>query len=219
MKIAAAGVVSVIIAGAAMPAFANDWKYVGMSGLATNALVRAYEASRLDNGESPPLRLEKYVVTIRSNGSSFIVFFLAQTEAVAMPVVVSARTGAIIWKEGEHMAVTMPDLNLTAGYLLPGIIAGEIIAAYRQAASDQFKPLSTGAYNIWYDPRAGASVVGFTKLDGPPSVVSTEPAATPTPNAHQSCSSVGLTGPNYTVTVINSEVSVHRDHPRVPGCD
>jgi hypothetical protein len=128
MKTTLCGLLVIIFAYQAMPALANDWQDGVMSGLATNALVRAYQASGLDGAEPPPLRLQKYVVTIRAQGDSFEVFFLAQTEAVAIPLVVSARNGAIVWKEGDKPNFATLPIN-PGGRIFPGIIAGEIIAA------------------------------------------------------------------------------------------
>ena len=180
-----------------------------MSGLATNALIRAFEVSGLDDKSPPPFRLQPYVVTIRASGSSFEVFFLNQTEARAIPVVVAARSSQVVWKEGAPIdGATVP--TLPAGYVLPGIIAGEIITAYRQALSDGFDRLRTGAYNVWYLPRAGASTIGFASLDQPPTEVSTEPTATRTPRPGSKCFSVGRTGPDYSVSVQNGTVNVYR---------
>lgn len=214
IKTSMAGLLAILFASTTIPTLANDWRDEAMSGFATNALLRAYEVSGLDGPGPAPLRLQKYIVTIRANVNAFDVFFLAQTEAVAIPVEVSARTGAIIWKKGDAPnAATMP--TLPGGLILPGIIAGEIIAAYRQAASDQFKPLNSGAYNLWYRPFGGGSDVGFSRLDSAPSTISTQPAATPTPNHNQRCFAVGLTGPDYSVTVIDNDLRVHRNHA---GC-
>jgi hypothetical protein len=210
----AASLLAAIFASSSLQTFGKDLEHGVMSGFATNALIRAYAASGLNSEEPPPLRLQNYVVTIRSKGSLFEVFFLSQTEPRAIPVVVDARTGTIIWEEGEPPdAATMP--TLPGGHIIPGIIAGEIILAYRQAVSDRFDSLDTGAYNLWYVPWAGGSDVGFERLEGPPPIVSTEPAPTPTPNPNHKCFAVNVTGPDYSVTVRNKEVRTHRNHA---GC-
>jgi hypothetical protein len=214
LRIALLGLILIVATVSSIPVLAADLgQGTTLSGFATNALVRAYEASGLDGVESPPFRLQEYFVTIQPRGAVLDIYFLAQTEAVAIPVAVAARTGAIIWKKGDRPDFsTMPDQP--GGYVLPGIVAGEIIMAYRAAASEHFPALSTGAYNLWYLPHAGALDVGFSKLTRPPADVSTEPA--PTPSAVHNCFSVAMSGPSYTVAVMNNKVSVYDLH--ITGC-
>jgi hypothetical protein len=186
-----------------------------LSGFAVTALVRAYEASGLDEHTPPPFRLQSYVVTIRPHDEVFDVWFLAPTEAWTYPVVVAARTGSIIWKAGQPAnGVTTP--TWTGGYTLPGVIAGEIIAAYRQASSDGFGSLRTGAYNVWYVPFGGGTDIGFEPLNGPPSFLSTAPAATPSPKSNEGCF-MGVTGPSYVIHVLNGNFRI--GHWRGSGCE
>ena len=105
------------------PAASQQYSPTSLSGFAVNALVRAYQASGLGDDAAAPLRLQPYIVTIRLNGDRFEIFFLAQTRAVAIPITIVARTGEVIWKEGDPPnAVTMP--TIPGGFVLPGIIAG-----------------------------------------------------------------------------------------------
>jgi hypothetical protein len=179
-----------------------------ISGLATNALARAYEVSGLNGTTPPPLRLQPYYVAIQADGEYFKIFFLAQTEARAIPFVIAARTGAVIWKEGQpaNRAVPIPP-NMPLGYVLPGIIAGEIIEAYQHAILDRFKPLSTGGYNTRYFPLGGGVDVGFEALVGAPQSVSMEPGPTPTPNP-AGCFGRCAHGPMYALTIRNGVVTI-----------
>ena len=216
MRISLLCVLLILTLSIGVPAYGGERGTAEMSGLATNALAKAFQVSGLAGGESPALRLRPYVVTIRSDGDSFDIFFLAQTQARAIPVVISAHSGAVIWKEGDPSdASTRP--TSTGGYVLPGVVAGEIIAAHKQAILEGYKPIQNGAYNLWYIPFGGGLDVGFSRLNAVPTSASTgpqSPEATPEPGAK--CFSGCLTGPAYTVTIIDQTLKIIRQRVSDP---
>ena len=140
------------------------------------------------------------MITVRADGDNFDVFFLAQTEVRAYTLVVAARTGTIVWKEGDTRTDPADVPASTAGYVLPGIVAGEIIAVYRQAVLDHFISLTAGAYNLWYVPLGGALDLGFRSLNGPPQSIRRS-APPPIPARDSRCFSGWDTGPAYTIAV------------------
>jgi hypothetical protein len=81
----------------AMRAAAEEYHYNGpvLSGLATNALVQAYETSGLDSDVRAPFRLQNYLVSIRTFGDYFDVFFDSNTTAEWHDVLIDGKTGAV----------------------------------------------------------------------------------------------------------------------------
>lgn len=156
-------IVAAVVAGSSVvaSASADQQPANALSGSAVNALVKAYSASGLGGKTPAPLALRPYIVTIRLNEDRFEVLFLSETDPAAIPVVVSARTGEVVPLNGPGAG--MPP-NLPGDVVLPGIIAGEIIAAYRQALTDGTNLVGQG-YSVWYQPWAGGSDVGF-ELEG-----------------------------------------------------
>lgn len=168
-----------IVIPAAVPASASE-SVPSLSGLATNALVHAYHAAGLDGALEPPFRLQPFVVSVRKRGTAFEVTFSGETSKEFHFVSVDGPSGKIL---GTSEVLHMPgDQGLV---LLPGIIAGEIIAAYRQAlrdtrqARDKNDALRAGLYGVVFDAFPGATSIDFGPPPGgrPPDVL----APTPTP--------------------------------------
>jgi hypothetical protein len=151
----------------------------GMSGLAVNALVRAYEHLGLGSDADAPTLLEPYVVVIRQYGGLFSIALGRHSTGENHVTVMDAL--------GNVVASPKPDLPYEGTLLLPGVIAGEIIAVYRYALNDSVlstkERLQRGAYNLEYDPYASSAWLLFVAANPPfPSVLlANEPAATPSP--------------------------------------
>jgi hypothetical protein len=188
-----------------------DYKGPGMSGYATNALVKAYEASGFDTKGQPPFELQPYVVTVdRLASDEFDVTFSNETTTAKREAVVDLRTGVAGSAEPQSTA------EATEGIAIPGISAGAIIVAYRAALKEGgylATRLPTGAYNLAYYPYAGGTYVAFIPLERPPVNRSTRPAPTPTFRDGQIC----LAGDcdsriAYYVTVKNGLVQIREQH-------
>lgn len=139
-----------------------------LSGLATNALVRAYEATGLGTDISAPLRLRSYVVMIYTSGDNFWVIMNDTASVEVHNTLVQARTGAILWKSGDPGGDLNP--SFSEAFMLPGIIAGEIIAAHRAASDVRFKPFDTGAYFTVFVPWPIGTYISFHQTREPTSV-------------------------------------------------
>lgn len=122
-----------------------------LSGFATNALVRAYHASGLDTNISAPLRLRSYVVTIYTSGDDWIMF----NDTASMEVhniLVAARTASVVWRAGDPGGEVYSNPTTTEALMLPGVVAVEIILAYREG--------SRGHYNLFRQVR----IIRFSRL-------------------------------------------------------
>jgi hypothetical protein len=191
-------------------AVAEVYRYNGpvLSGLATNALVQAYEASKLDGDVPAPFRLQNYLVSIRTFGDYFDVFFDANTTVESHDVLIDGKTGAVARLQRDPVTKLYPVPAATEGYLLPGVVAGGIIVAYREASREKYAPLTTGAYAINFEAGAGVIGIGFKKTQAP-GVVSVIPAPTPTPGAVR-CLAGCATGPGYIITIRNGLIAIKR---------
>jgi hypothetical protein len=197
------------------PADATDYVYspAGMSGFAVNALVRAYEASGLDGNTPAPFTLQPYVVQFHFGGNVFEVAFLGQTTRSYRAAWVDCKTGAVATTPADAVKKGFdkgpPD---TEGFVLPGIVAGEIIAVYRYALSEGYvsKQLKSGAFNLSVEAHAGGIGVGFLVRDRPQEIVSIKPAPTPTPTpGGLRCLSGACNGwTGYRVDILNNHVQI-----------
>lgn len=179
-----------------------------LSGLATNALALAYEASGLDSATPAPFRLQGYVVTLHTAGDYFQVTFSANTSTDVQDVVVDAKTRSVIRKYGDPTSkAAMPDES--EGYVLPGIIAGELILAHREAQKENYRPLQSGAYAVHFEPFPGGLNIGFERTLEPHST-SVIPAPTPTPPSAMRCISGCATGPGYRIIVRDGRITIKR---------
>jgi hypothetical protein len=166
---------------ATTPSQYSSWR---ISGSAANALVSAYAASGLDGKTPAPFALQSYVVSIRQRGAYFEVIFQASTTRDEHDVFVNGATSAV--------TQSIPDAPDEGLVLLPGIVAGSLIAGYREAINDRLSDyllqhLRSGAYNLGFEPYAGGTTIAFVPLSGVPAQLSTEPAPTPTPNPEMRC--------------------------------
>lgn len=206
------GLLSVILATDPISASPFDYKGPGMSGFATNALVKGYEVSGFGKTGQPPLELQPYVVGVdKLANDEFDVTFSNETTTAKREAVVDLQTGVAGSPEPQSTA------EATEGIAIPGISAGAIIVAYRAALKDEggylATRLPTGSYNLAYYPYPGGTYVAFIPLDRPPVNRSTRPAPTPTFRDGQIClagdcdSRIG-----YFVNVKNGQVQVREQH-------
>jgi hypothetical protein len=191
-----------------MRAAAEEHHYNGpvLSGLATNALVQAYEASGLDGDVPAPFRLQNYLVSISTFGDYFDVLFDASTTAERHDVLIDGKTGAVARLQRDPATKLYPVPAATEGYLLPGVVAGGIIVAYSEALRQRYAPLATGAYATNYEAGAGVISVRFEKTQAP-NVVSVNPAPTPTPGTMR-CLAGCATGPGYFITILDGRITI-----------
>ena len=179
-----------------------------LSGLATNALALAYETSGLDGATPAPFRLQGYVVTVHTAGDYFQITFSANASKDFQDVVVDSKTKSVIWKHGEPISQANAMPADSEGYVLPGIVAGEMLLAYREAQKENYRPLQTGAYAIHFEPFPGGLDIGFERTLEP-DTTSVIPAPTPTPGAMR-CLSGCATGPGYRITVRDGRITIKR---------
>ena len=184
-----------------------------LSGFATNALVRAYHASGLDTNISAPLRLRSYVVTIYTSGDDFWIMFNDTASMEVHNILVAARTASVVWRAGDPGGEVYSNPTTTEALMLPGVVAGEIILAYREGSRCHYKPFQTGAYYTVLTPWPGGTYIAFWQTQEPTSV-SINPAPTPTPEAR--CSSdcattAGYLIPGYMVRASSDRVSIQPD--------
>jgi|GEM_PF-4602960 hypothetical protein len=180
-----------------------------LSGLATNALVRAYKASGFGADNAAPLRLQSIVVTIYTTRSNFWVMFSGTTTMEIQNIFIEGRTGSVLWKAGDPGGEAYSHPVITEAFMLPGVVAGEIIAAYQPASKFGYKPFQTGAYYTIFQPWPGGTFIAFDRTQEPTSV-STSPA--PTVPCLSSCApAAGYAVPGYFVTVRNSRVTITPD--------
>lgn len=142
------------------PARSGDENQSSLSGVETNALVAAYDASGLDKPPGPPSSLQSYVIAIHPAGTYVDVFFLSQTQVLAVPAIIDTTNNKVVWTDRDRTAP--PHEPNLFGLVLPGIVAGEMIAAYRQAQSDGFGFLTSGAYSTTFTPYSPGLRVSFT---------------------------------------------------------
>lgn len=208
------GVAAVIIS--AVPAHATDYEYSppGLSGFAVKALLLAYEASGLDGSTPAPFSLQPYVVQFHVGGDVFQVSFLSQTTRAYKGAWVDCKTGAVATTPADIAKKFSQGPAATEGLVLPGIVAGEIIAVYRYAVSDKYisKNLKSGAFNLSVEAQAGGAGIGFLARDRPQEIVSLKSAPTPTPAPDRlRCLSGACNGwTGYRVSVLDDRVQIHR---------
>ncbi len=185
MKTASFAAVIISLVLGSIPAGADKQEFTpaGMSGYATNALVRAYSALRFDEANAPPFNLQAYVVQLYVGGDIFQVSFLGQTVRSSKTAWVNCRTGAVATTSATAIKLVDNGPSDSEGFIVPGIIAGEIIAVYRYAASEGSisKQLDSGAFNLSFGARAGGAGVGFLVREQPQASVSIRPEPTPSP--------------------------------------
>jgi hypothetical protein len=176
-----------------------------LSGLATNALVRAYNASGFGADNAAPLRLQSIVVTIYTARSDFWVMFSGTSTMEIHNIFIEGRTGSVLWKAGDPGGEAYSHPAITEAFMLPGVVAGEIIAAYQVASKSGYKPFQTGAYYTIFQPWPGATFITFNCAPAATSVT-TVPGPTPTSNGSgvASCAFIpGYSAPGYTVVLTN----------------
>jgi len=182
-----------------------------MSGPATNALVRAYEISGLDGSAPAPFSLQPYVVSIQAGDSYFVVSFASQTSRQRRDVVVRGEAATVL--ATEQLTKQLDQLPpTTEEVLLPGIVAGEIIAVYRRAVSDGSisRVATSGAYDLGFRAFAGGAGVGFTARDAPQGSTSLKPEPTPTPKPGSLRCLSPCSGMGYIISVLNHRVVIRR---------
>lgn len=179
-----------------------------LSGLATNALALAYGASGLDGATPAPFRLQGYVATVHTAGDYFQITFSANTTEDFKDLIVDSKSESVVWKRGDPISKVSAMPAETEGYVIPGIVAGEILLAYREALKENYQPLQTGAYAIHFEPFAGGLDIGFENTLEP-STTSVIPAPTPTPGAWR-CLSGCAAGPGYRITVRDGRITIKR---------
>jgi|HubBroStandDraft_6_1064221.scaffolds.fasta_scaffold97233_4 hypothetical protein len=200
-----------------MPALAEDQEFTptGMSGYATNALVRAYDASGFGTAMAPPFVLQSYVVQLDVGGDIFSVAFLGQTGRYYRTAWVNWKTGVIATTPAAAAKLLDNGPSDREEFLLPGIIAGEIISVYRYALSEGYisRSLESGAFNLGVSASVGGSGVGFLIRSQPQEIVSIKPVPTPTPTpGGMRCLSGGCNGwRGYRITVLNNHVAIRAE--------
>jgi hypothetical protein len=204
---------AVLLAQTTEKTWANPTEYDAwhMSGLATNALTAAYHKVRMGDDARAPLVLQGYYVSIRTRGDYFEVIFCRETTTKYLGVFIVGRTGEVV-----SSAPDIPDRGLV---LLPGTVAGAIIAAHNRALSKNelgersIAALTSGAYNLAYAPGGGGTTVILTLIPQPVGTLTTQPAPTFTPDSTGlKCVEGNCTGAIvYMVTIRNNTVQV-RSH-------
>jgi hypothetical protein len=214
MRNAALGFMILTLALGWTPALADDQEFTptGMSGYATNALVRAYDASGFDRSMAPPFVLQPYVVQLDVSGDIFSVAFLGQTGRYYRAAWVNCKTGAAATTPAAAAKLLDNGPSYSEEFLLPGIIAGEIISVYRYAVSEGSisNALKSGAFNLSISAGVGGSGVGFLSRTQPQEIVSMRPAPTPTPTpGRMRCLSGACNGwHGYRISVLNNRIQI-----------
>ena len=85
-------------------------------------------------------------------GDYIQITFSANASKDFQDLIVDSRTESVIWKHGDAISKVSAMPADSEGYVLPGIIAGEIVLAYRKALRENYRPLQTGAYAIHFEP-------------------------------------------------------------------
>jgi hypothetical protein len=180
-----------------------------LSGFATIALFQAYEASGLAHRGSPAFNLAPYYVTIAVDSGRFQIWFLALTDARTMAFFVEGKTGRLIWKSGDKSAPPRSINVFPQGYVLPGMIVGEIVTAFQKGEVDHLALRGTGAFDTSYQPLGGGIDVYFEPLSAPPQTpaVTADSASGSRPLG---CDEVCLKQYVYAVRTMGGVVTVHR---------
>ncbi len=139
-----------------------------LSGFATIALFRAYEASGFAHRGSPAFNLAPYYVTITLDSGTFQIWFLGQTDAGTMAFFVEGKTGGLIWKSGDKSAPPRSTNVFPQGYVLPGIVVGEILTAFQRGEVDHLALRDAAAFDTSYQPLGGGVDVYFEPLSASP---------------------------------------------------
>jgi hypothetical protein len=153
----------------------------GMSGLAVNALVRAYEGFALGPDAEAPILLEPFTVVIKQYGGLFSIALGRHSTGASYIVVMDGHSNVV--------ASPKADSPYEGTILLPGVIAGEIIAAYHYALEDTGLPVSSkerlkrGHYDLEYDPYSTSVWLLFVAANPlfRSVLLANEPTATPSP--------------------------------------
>lgn len=156
-----------------------------ISGVAVNALAEAYEPFNLGEDAVAPFRLESHVVVIEQWGTEFRITTDEHSTGSHHEVVIDGMTDLPVSPANDQPFRGM--------ILLPGVIAGEIIAAHRFLLKNPTVPqastmLKSGAYNLSYSPayKGGASLIFFA-AKAPPTMADVKYAATPSPKPGWRC--------------------------------
>ncbi len=180
-RTATCGIIMLLLAGRSLAAQPSDPDSV--SGLTLNALVWAYDYFNLGSDEQAPFRLEPYVVVVKQWGSSFEIAIGRHSNNDNHMVYIDAVTHTV-----RPLSRDKPfDGPFKGTVLLPGVIAGEMIAAYRYTLtstknSQTITLLRDGSYNVSYDPGPIAVLLVFLAAQAPTEVnLKSEPTPTPRP--------------------------------------
>jgi hypothetical protein len=158
---------------------------VQMSGYAVASLVSTYRALHISTEADAPFALRDYIVVINKYGPCIGVKYGKPGSSEFRTVYTDGLTAKIV--------PYMPTGDYGGVILLPGIIAGEIIAVYSHAltgeglASGGLSQIRNGAYNLLVDPGFGASGIVFIGLQSRPGIVSLGVSPTPTPRPGWTC--------------------------------
>jgi hypothetical protein len=180
-----------------------------LSGFATIALFQAYEASGLAHRGPPAFNLAPYYVTITFDSGTFQIWFLAQTDARTMAFFIEGKTGRLIWKSGDKSARPRSTDDFPHGYVLPGIIVGEIVTAFQRGEVDHLALRDASAFDTSYQPLGGGTDVYFEPLSASPQTpaVTTASASGSRPLG---CDKVCLRQYVYAVRTMGGVVTVRR---------
>jgi hypothetical protein len=180
-----------------------------IAGPSVNALIEAYESFGMGPDEKAPFLLEPYVVVIEQYGTSIRLTFDEHSTATLREVIIDAKSNLIVQPKDDQSYEGM--------ILLPGVVAGEMIAAYRYILATASSPeivarLKSAAYNVAYAPaRLGTSLVFFPAKT---LLLLTNPRfeATPTPRPGWTCLAGACDGQfaNYIVRLRDGQVTFER---------
>jgi hypothetical protein len=156
-----------------------------ISGVAVNSLVRAYEHFGMGPNEKAPFRLEPYVVVIEQWGTDFRITADQHSTGAHHQAVIDGETGQLVSPTQFQAFHGM--------ILLPGVIAGEIIAAYQHVLTEHPFPqtvarLKSGSYNLTYgNAYMGGAALIFARAQAPPTMTDVRYEATPSPDPKLHC--------------------------------
>jgi hypothetical protein len=137
-----------------------------LSSSSVRALVEAYRIKAPTTGAlAAPFVLEKYSVELMERRGEVIVSFLPNIGSSVSTTTI--RDGNVIARSSVEPELSSPPM------LLPGVIAGEIIAAFdtAQQRNDVVVSNSGVSYEVRVDVWAGGSVVAFVPLRTPAELV------------------------------------------------
>jgi hypothetical protein len=119
-----------------VPAFAaQSFSSLSITAVAMNALVQAYHATRKETDLEAPFALERCSVEVIELSSKTVVVFFPNLVKGATSITVEDGKATI-----QHDAAVILNARPT---VLPGVTAGEMIAAYR-TAMDRNDPVTRG---------------------------------------------------------------------------